>query len=104
MLALVHPFAYSVSSFFLSDTYIVPELKLLYVQTGSEMPPNVHSPESPGWGEQFVPIRAALGKCPVRNADTSSVNTVAGREQALNQLFTSPDTMPVTPAQGGRQP
>lgn len=71
-LALLHPFACSAASFFLSDPPTVPELKLVYVPTGNQMPLNVHSLELPGWGEQFVPIRAALRKCRVCNADMSS--------------------------------
>lgn len=72
MLAPLHPFPCSASSFFSSDAPTVPELKLVYIPAGNQMPLNVHSLELPGWGEQFVPVRAALRKCPVCNADTSS--------------------------------
>lgn len=68
----------------------VPEPKLVYVPTGNQMPLNVRSLELPGWGEQFVPIRAALRKCPICNADTSSHEHRDTWERAQNQPLTSP--------------
>lgn len=78
----------------------VPEPKLVYVPTGNQMPLNVRSLELPGWGEQFVPIRAALRKCPICNADTSS-HVGNGHRTSLSP---PPDTKPVPPARGDRQP